>query len=174
MISQKYLKECISYCAETGEFRWLERPRYHFKKDNAWKTFNLRRKGTNAGCMNADGYWVIGIDRKHYVAARLAYLYETGTIPHTIVYRDGDKTNLKFLNLENSSREARKRSKRLAINNMSGVTGVSWHKRNERWCAYIAINKKRKTLGYYRDINDAINARKRAEAKHYIKGFKND
>ncbi len=37
-------------------------------------------------------------------------------------------------------------------NNRSGVTGVSWHKKSERWFVYIDANKKRKNIGYFDDF----------------------
>jgi len=53
----------------------------------------------------------------------------------------------------------RKKSSR----NRSGVVGVCWHKTSGKWQAYIDIDKRRKSLGLFPDINDAITARKRAE-----------
>jgi len=42
----------------------------------------------------------------------------------------------------------------------SGVTGVSWFKRDSKWRACIMINGKQKHLGYLSDINHAIIARR--------------
>lgn len=55
----------------------------------------------------------------------------------------------------------------LGSNNKSGVKGVSWDARDKRWKAGIRINRKRKHLGNYADINDAITARKQAEEKYF-------
>lgn len=48
-------------------------------------------------------------------------------------------------------------------NNKSGVTGVCWVNRDKRWLAQIKIYGKRKYLGEYKNIDDAIAARKKAE-----------
>jgi hypothetical protein len=45
--------------------------------------------------------------------------------------------------------------------------GVSFHKRIEKFQAYISLNKKRIYLGYYKEPEDAIQARKQAEIKYH-------
>ena len=52
-------------------------------------------------------------------------------------------------------------------NNTSGVMGVSWNKRKEKWESYITICKKRKKLGYFTDFDEAVKARKKAEEKYF-------
>jgi hypothetical protein len=57
-------------------------------------------------------------------------------------------------------------NRRLLKNNTSGQTGVYWFKYKKRWLAKIIIKGKVLTLGYYRNKEDAINARKAAEEKY--------
>lgn len=47
----------------------------------------------------------------------------------------------------------------LKKNNRSGYTGVSLNSRNGRWEAYIKCNYKRKFIGYYDTLEDAVKAR---------------
>ncbi len=54
---------------------------------------------------------------------------------------------------------------KIACNNKSGVKGVCWDKTNMKWSAYIYLSKKRYRLGYFNELEDAINARKLAEEK---------
>lgn len=52
--------------------------------------------------------------------------------------------------------------------NTSGCTGVSWDKRRQKWIASISIGKgKKKYLGQYAMLEDAIKARKDAEKSLY-------
>lgn len=51
--------------------------------------------------------------------------------------------------------------------NKSGHKGVLWHKNTEKWMAYIMVNWKHKTLGYFDNIEDAIKAREKAEIKYF-------
>lgn len=50
-------------------------------------------------------------------------------------------------------------------NNTSGYPGVNWDKTHERWVARICVDGKRKCLGYFKNKDDAIAARKNAEKK---------
>ena len=51
--------------------------------------------------------------------------------------------------------------------NQSGTTGVSWSKKYNKWEARITANKKHHFIGYYDNLDDAINARHRAEEEYF-------
>lgn len=55
-------------------------------------------------------------------------------------------------------------------NNKSGVTGVSWHKQHEKWCARIQVDHKNIWLGLFDSFDDAVNTRLNAE-KQYFKEY---
>ena len=48
-------------------------------------------------------------------------------------------------------------------NNTSGVPGVDWLAKKQRWRATICFKGKRRYLGSYKNFEDAVKARKRAE-----------
>lgn len=52
-------------------------------------------------------------------------------------------------------------------NNTSGVTGVYWSNTYNKWIATIKINGKRKHLGYFKEKEDAIEARRQAEIIYF-------
>lgn len=52
-------------------------------------------------------------------------------------------------------------------NNTSGVTGVCYDNKRNKWLAQIAFKKKTYNLGLYEYKKDAINARKEAEEKFH-------
>lgn len=52
-------------------------------------------------------------------------------------------------------------------NNTSGVRGVMWYKRHRKWTASIRVNGKLHHLGYFPNINDAVEVRKRASREYY-------
>ena len=70
------------------------------------------------------------------------------------------KTHLE--NMQNKNHLERKMHK----NNTSGVEGVHWNKRINKWQIQINVNNKRIHLGYSDDLNEAIKIRKEAE-KYY-------
>jgi hypothetical protein len=57
--------------------------------------------------------------------------------------------------------------KAINSNNTSGHKGVVWHKKAGKWTAVIMFKRKKYYLGLFADIEDAIEARKKAENKIY-------
>lgn len=51
--------------------------------------------------------------------------------------------------------------------NKSGVTGVIWHKRREKWRAFITVNQELIELGFFNNFEDAVKIRKEAEDKYF-------
>lgn len=54
-------------------------------------------------------------------------------------------------------------------NNTSGYKGVSWSKNAKKWEAFIHIDNKKKNLGIFSDIKDAISARLEAVNTYFTK-----
>ena len=78
------------------------------------------------------------------------------------VHHDNRKSQLRLVtNQENQY------NKQISSNNTSGKTGVSWNKREQKWRAYITINDKQISLGYYNSFEQALNARVQGEKKYF-------
>lgn len=58
-------------------------------------------------------------------------------------------------------------AKTVRSNNTSGVPGVEWVRRKERWRATICFKGRRYYLGSYRSFEDAVEARKKGEAEFH-------
>lgn len=69
-------------------------------------------------------------------------------------------------NLRTVSNRANLLNGGLSKNNTSGVTGVTWHKNESKWRAVGHDHYRTVSLGYFRDIRDAILARKNWEAQN--------
>ena len=63
-----------------------------------------------------------------------------------------------------STNIGRIRNKKIQSNNTSGYTGVSWHSRKQQWLARITFRGKTYNLGYYDDLQVAVDVRKKAES----------
>lgn len=59
------------------------------------------------------------------------------------------------------------RNKPLQHNNTSGVKGVSYRKKYGTWAAYIHLDKKKRHLGTFKTFDEAVAARKAAEAEFH-------
>lgn len=54
-----------------------------------------------------------------------------------------------------------------SANNVSGRRGVWYWPKREKWVAFITVNKKRHTLGYFDSFDDAAKARELGEEKYF-------
>lgn len=61
------------------------------------------------------------------------------------------------------------RNKRIKKNNKTGVTGIHWNKKTQKYCVQIRANNKTMHVGLFTNIEEAINARKQAEQKYWGK-----
>ena len=77
-------------------------------------------------------------------------------------------------NLRKTDFNGNMKNKKVASNNTSGVKGVSFCKKEQKWKAYININKKRINLGTFSNKDDAINARRKADVEFGIGGDINE
>lgn len=96
-----------------------------------------------------------------------AFYEDMGPRPHkdlTIERVDNDKgycpENCKWETRKENNRNVRKRR-----DNKSGIAGVHWHKGVGKWCVTIG----NKHVGYFPSLEEAAEARKKAEEKHWRK-----
>lgn len=78
-----------------------------------------------------------------------------------------DRTDNRRCNLREVTRQQNVMNRSLGSNNTSGVTGVCFCKKNNKWHSRIEINGKNIHLGYFKDIALATLARKDAEKKWF-------
>jgi hypothetical protein len=74
--------------------------------------------------------------------------------------------NIKY-NLRCCTSQENARNKNIVSTNKSGVMGVRWDDKRQKWYAYIRINNKNIFLGRYEVFQYAVNARKEAEEKYF-------
>ena len=117
--------------------------------------------------VNGNGYVVTSNYKKHMHRV----IMDVDGDNWTNVQVDHIKTDQRNNNIKSNLRIATPSqngmNKSLYSNNTSGYTGVYWNKSRNRWTAYISIDKKFVCLGFYKDKEDAIKARKEAEEKYY-------
>lgn len=75
---------------------------------------------------------------------------------------DNRKSNLWKATVQENARNSSK-----GTNNTSGFIGVSWNKKANKWRAYIMVDYKQISLGYFDDKNNAIKARLKAEKQYF-------
>ena len=62
-----------------------------------------------------------------------------------------------------ATKEEQQNNRRVYRTSKTGVSGVNWHSRYNKWAVTIRINKKRVSLGHFDDLDKAIQARRLKE-----------
>jgi phage gp46-like protein len=154
MITHEKLLEKLDYDRFSGVFTW---------KDST----NQIPVGSEAGTLYR-GYRRIAIDGRKYSAHKLAWLYETGEYPIGVMdHINGVRDDNRISNIRVVSVLENNRNQKMRKTNRSGVMGVSYNKKDKKWCAniseYVGGVSRKVFLGGFNDIKDAISARKSAE-----------
>jgi hypothetical protein len=102
-----------------------------------------------------------------YAAHRVIFFLAHGRQPKEIDHRDGIVSNNRPSNLREGTHAQNGMNRKIHKNSSTGFTGVSWDKGAKKWSAKISKSGKRKHLGYFSDIQDAITAREAAEKKYF-------
>jgi len=151
-VSHNRLCEILKYNKKTGAFTWLISPTGSVVV------------GSVAGNLSKRGYIEIRIDKKAYKAHRLAWFYVYGVWPNQVDHDDHDRSNNKWLNLNEATAETNAKNRTNPKKN--GILGVKWSKRDKNWRATISVDGKRVCLGSFVDKFEAICAKLSANNKH--------
>ena len=114
-------------------------------------------------CVDAYGYVVANTKKTIRFHRLIMDCPEDRVVDHiNRVKHDNRKSNLRICTQAENSKNLS-----ISKNNTSGITGVSWYKKNSKWIAQIRINRKLVHLGYFENLEDAAKARKEAEEKYF-------
>lgn len=155
MITQAELKSLFNYSPETGIFTRIT------------SKYGRTKKGDISGCRNGNGYLIIQIKGNLYLSHRLAWLYVYGVWPSgDIDHINHVRHDNRWCNLREVTRKENCKNRAISKNNNTGVSGVSWSKRQNKWQVTTCVNRKRIHLGYFLDKFEAICCRKSANNKY--------
>lgn len=135
----------------------------HFKY-NKGKLFN--RKTGSCGWVTVYGYRTTDYKKKKYKTHHLIWLYFYNYLPKELDHINGDRLDNRISNLREVNRIENCRNKKLSITNKTGTVGVCFAKRENKYRAYIVINYKQKSLGYFDTLEEAKTAREAANIKY--------
>lgn len=146
--TQDRIRELLDYDPCTGVFTW------RISRGN-------RAARSKAGTLDSNGYVYIAIDKKDYVAHKLAWIYTNGDVGN----RELDHINLqkndnRITNLRVATRAQNCANSRIRSTNKSGYKGVKLER--GRWIARIKLPGQNKYLGSFKTPQDAHAAYVRA------------
>lgn len=156
-LTQEELKSQLRYEPTTGAFYRIARPRGSNVPMGLVTT-----KPTSLG------YIRIRVLGKKYMAHRLAYLYVEGVWPDQIDHDDRVRDNNVWANLINSSDLSNRKNISLRKTNNTGIAGISWNSKRNRFVARITDNYKQHWLGQFKTLDEAILARNAANIKFKV------
>lgn len=171
-ISVEMLRQILDYDPETGALTWRERPVSMFTDngtggaDGNAARWNGKNAGKPALSTITNGYKHGPIFNQCQYAHRVAWAIYHGAWPEDrLDHINHDRTdnrisNLRVVSAEENSRNQRPTAKAVA----RGALGISWDRENQKWRAFIRANGRRVCLGRYAKKNDAVAARRKAEA----------
>jgi len=120
----------------------------------------LCRYGRPAGNLRADGYVHVMYNRQRYYAHRIIWYLENGKFPDGVIdHIDHNRSNNKIENLRDVTHAENLKNCSLSKRNTSGVCGVSFDKKSQKWRAYMRINNKNQCLGTVDTIEEAAKLR---------------
>ena len=138
-ITKEYLLEILHY--EDGKLYW--------KKDSN----NQVRIGSEAGSNHkATGYRNIVINKKSYRLHRIIFLMHHGYLPEFVDHINNNKLDNRIKNLRPATRYQNCQNTRTKKSNTSGIKGVYWNKRLNKWECSLDQNGKRVYIGVFDNI----------------------
>ena len=140
----------IGYTSKGKEF-YFDLEDYDLIKDYCW-------------CIDAKGYVCASPNTllMHRVVTQCPDMLMVDHIHGKETRNDNRKSNLRICtNQQNNF------NKGLRKDNTSGITGVSWNKRDKVWVVTMRLNGKSRHLGQFTNFNEAIKIRKLAEEKYF-------
>jgi len=157
MITQSELKELLHYNPETGIFTRKTHLNKHCKINDI------------AGHKTKHGYVTISIKSKTYYAHRLAWLYVYGEMPKNVIdHINGNGMDNKIINLRDVTQSINIQNiLKIPSHNKSGLMGVSFYKKTEKWRASLTLNKKHFHLGLFKTPELAHEAYLKAKRELY-------
>lgn len=100
----------------------------------------------------SNGYWKIKHNNKIYGAHRVVWLLMKGDLPKQIDHIDGNRSNNKIENLRVANNYQNTQNAKLRKDNTSGVKGVDWRPKQQKWRVRISSNGVKINLGFYDDL----------------------
>lgn len=169
--AQDLLNRLLRYEPETGNLFWRERTPDMFEDgvhsaEHVCSRWNSRLAGKPAlGAKQGQGYRHGNVASQWVLSHRVIWKMVTGDEPDQIDHIDGDRSNNRWENLRDVTAKVNHQNMRPS-RNTSGVVGVRWNALRGYWQAFITVDYKFISLGVYRDLRDAVAARKAAEVPY--------
>jgi hypothetical protein len=113
------------------------------------------KAGDEAGREDGQGYRTVRFNYKMYRTHHLIYLMFHGVLPTLIDHINNDRLDNRIENLRIATDSQNNCNKGIQANNTSGSKNVKWHERIKKYEVSVQINKQRKYIGVFEDLEFA-------------------
>ena len=127
-----------------------------FDREDYYKYFKDHRL-----CIDKRGYVVRGQIKVHRL------IMNVNDPKLTIDHINGNPLDNRKINLRICTQSNNCKNKSINSNNKSGIVGVYFDNRTQKWVASIKVNYKKINLGYFNTLDEAAKVRKEAEEKYF-------
>lgn len=170
-LTPEQLAELIEYDPTTGNMFWKPRPPEMFGHNGPYMNFKKNYEGREITSKDQDGYVKVSMlihgERYHFKAHRVAWAIHYGSWPKGEVdHINHDRADNSIANLRDVSPAENQRNRPLQSNNKTGHVGVTWCERDRKFYAGIQIGGRRRYLGSFDDMREAVKARRAAEIEY--------
>lgn len=169
------LRKLLRYDGETGKLYWRERTPDMFPPQDGrggmdCLTWNAKFANEEAFTARTDGYqkaWFTYRGERHVTYAhRIVWCMAYGEWPGAIDHINQDRSDNRLSNLRQTDHEGNARNCRLSARNRSGRIGVFWNSGRGKWESRIRSNGRDVYLGAFTRLEDACEARSKAEKRY--------
>lgn len=144
----EHIKSFVEYDESSPTFlKWIKKPS---------KRVNI---GSMAGSKCCDGYMRLTLHRNSYAIGRIVYAMFNGYISPDmdIDHIDSNKSNNCIHNLRLVSHAVNQRNRKVRRNNTSGISGVFFDEKNQRWRAtWRSIDGKWKSKSFNISVHGSL------------------
>jgi hypothetical protein len=140
-LTQEYLQSLFDY--RDGELYW--------KNTIAPRA----KKGTIAGSVHHTGYKYLKLNGKVIANHRVIFFMHHGYLPKEIDHQDRNRSNNKIENLRAATTQQNALNRTVCNTSKSGIRGVFFNEKINKWMVQLNIDKKQKYFGSYYDLNVA-------------------
>ncbi len=169
--SQEVLRQLLRYEPDTGKLFWLPRDARWFADGKHTAEHTCAKWNANFAEKEAftafnSGYRYGAVLGKNALAHRVIWKISYGREPDHVDHVNGNRVDNRLENLRNVNATGNSRNSCIPRHNTSGFMGISFDVARDKWAAYVTLANRKKSLGRFSCIGQAIRARKNAAVAH--------